>query len=99
MRREKTLSIVSPPKAFKIPQAPQLATKSRKHESLIWISCFRVFVAIVLDGGCFRDLQVEQLLGVVLEDLLLVLRRQPLDRLDREPRLVQPSSRPRILDG
>src|SRR4051812_48763430 len=43
-------------------------------------------------GGGLRDLQVEQLPGVVLENRLLVGVRQPVDRLDREARFVEPAA-------
>src|SRR5689334_16735746 len=46
----------------------------------------------------FGDLQVEQFLGVVLEDLLLVGIGQPVDRFDGEAGLVEPAAGARILD-
>src|SRR5688500_7550004 len=52
-----------------------------------------------LHRGRLRHLEVEHLLRVVLEDHLPVGVGEPLDRLDGEPRLVEPASGPRVLHG
>ena len=45
----------------------------------------------------WRHIELEELLGVVLEDQFLVRRAQPVERLDQEARFIQPPARARIL--
>src|SRR5206468_607299 len=49
------------------------------------------------DGYICRNVDLEKLSGVVLEDHLLVGRTQPVEGFDEVPCLVQPTSRPWIL--
>ena len=73
------------------------ATTARKTacRELSHVSSFRARVALrpAALSGTFR---LKSLLRVVLEDHLLVGVAQPVDRLDRKPRLVQPSTRARV---
>src|SRR4030095_7897722 len=50
-------------------------------------------------SGLHGHLQVEHFSGVVLEDLLLVFCRQPVDGLDRESGFVEPAAGPWIFHG
>src|SRR5687768_6607315 len=68
---------------------------SRKYLST-YVRLVSCYFSLRLHGRRLRNLQVEQLLRVVLEDHFLVGVAEPLDRLDREARLVEPAAGSRV---